>query len=167
MTDLTTERLTLRPATEAEATRIVDRTPAATDRWAADFPFEGDVVGATMFLRASKDDGEQQPFGFYVIERRADGRAIGGIGFKGRPRDGVVEIGYGLAPSARGAGYAAEAVGALIDLAREHGLVRVVADTAQDNIASQRTLARAGLIRADETGEPDETVDELRYQIDL
>jgi RimJ/RimL family protein N-acetyltransferase len=56
-----------------------------------------------------------------------------------------------LAPSARGRGYAAEAVVALLSVAADHGLSRVIADTTLDNIASQRTLVRAGfhLIRTD------------------
>jgi RimJ/RimL family protein N-acetyltransferase len=41
----------------------------------------------------------------YQITRTADGKAIGGIGFKGQPIDGCVEVGYGLVPSARGNGY--------------------------------------------------------------
>jgi RimJ/RimL family protein N-acetyltransferase len=68
----------------------------------------------------------------------------GGIGFKGRPEGGGVEIGYGLAPSARGHGYAAEAVVALLGLAANHGLSRVIADATVDNLASQRTLLQAG-----------------------
>jgi RimJ/RimL family protein N-acetyltransferase len=88
--------------------------------------------------------GEQRPFGYYRITRLSDGRAVGGIGFKGQPDGGCVEIGYGLAPSARGHGYAAEAVIALLTVAADHGLFRVIADTTLDNIASQRTLIRAG-----------------------
>jgi RimJ/RimL family protein N-acetyltransferase len=74
----------------------------------------------------------------------ADGRAIGGLGFKGQPDGGCVEIGYGLAPSARGHGYATEGVIALLTVAADHELSRVIADTTLDNIASQRTLVRAG-----------------------
>src|SRR5204862_4412049 len=90
---------------------------------------EGDVIGVSMFLRATAAQGDQRPFGYYRITRLADGLAIGGIGFKGQPDDGAVEIGYGLAPSARGNGYAAEAARALVALARRHGLLRVLADT--------------------------------------
>jgi RimJ/RimL family protein N-acetyltransferase len=70
--------------------------------------------------------------------------ALGGIGFKGQPEGGCVEIGYGLAPSARSHGYAAEAVVALLAIAADHGLSKVIADTTVDNIASQRALIRAG-----------------------
>ena len=132
--------------------RIVARMAGPDDSWASDFPFEGDVGAVGGFLRATAASGEQRPFGFYRITRLADGRAIGGIGFKGQPVGGCVEIGYGLTPSARGDGYAAEAVVALLALAAEHGLSRVIADTTLDNIASQRTLIRAGfrLVGADD-----------------
>jgi len=105
------------------------------------------------FLRATAEHGEQQPFGYYRITRLLDGRAVGGIGFKGQPEGGCVEIGYGLAPSARGHGYAAEAVVALLGLAADHGLSRVIADTTLDNIASQRTLIRAGFRLLSTNGE--------------
>ena len=143
ITDVRTSRLQLHAIDVPEGERIVARSAGSTDAWADDFPFGGDVA-AGGFLRATAARGEQQPFGYYRIARLADERAIGGIGFKGRPEAGCVEIGYGLVPSARGHGYAAEAVVALLAIATHHGLSRVIADTAPDNISSQRTLIRAG-----------------------
>jgi RimJ/RimL family protein N-acetyltransferase len=105
------------------------------------------------FLRATAAHGEQRPFGYYRITRRVDGRAVGGIGFKGQPSGGCVEIGYGLAPSARGYGYAAEAVVALLVLAADRELSKVIADTTVDNITSQRTLMRAGFRLVSTAGE--------------
>ncbi|MGA2305131.1 MAG: GNAT family N-acetyltransferase [Acidimicrobiales bacterium] len=144
MTDLRTSRLQLHAIDVAEAERIVARSVGPADNWADDFPFEGDVVAVGGFLRATASLGEQRPFGYYRIARLSDGRAVGGIGFKGQPDGGCVEIGYGLAPSARGHGYAAEAVIALLTVAADHGLSRVIADTTPGNIASQRTLVRSG-----------------------
>jgi RimJ/RimL family protein N-acetyltransferase len=149
VTNLRTERLLLHAIDVAEGERIAARSPGPDDAWVEDFPFEGDVGAVGAFLRASAEGGEQQPFGYYRITRQADGRAIGGIGFKGRPADGRVEIGYGLAPSARGQGYAAEAVRALMTVAVGHGISRVIADTTLDNVASQRTLTKAGFRRTD------------------
>jgi RimJ/RimL family protein N-acetyltransferase len=137
----------------AEGERIVARQARAGDVWAADYPFDGDVIGVTAFLRATSAHGDQRPFGHYRITRTADGQAVGGIGFKGRPQNGCVEIGYGLAPSARGRGYAAEALTALLTVAAEHGVSRVVADTDTGNIASQRTLERAGFRRSGTNGD--------------
>jgi RimJ/RimL family protein N-acetyltransferase len=144
MTDIRTSRLQLHPIDVAEAERIVARSAGPADAWADDFPFEGDVGAVGGFLRSTAALGEQRPFGYYRITRLSDGRAIGGTGFKGQPGGGCVEIGYGLAPSARGHGYAAEAVIALLTVAADHGLSKVIADTTLDNIASQRTLIRAG-----------------------
>jgi RimJ/RimL family protein N-acetyltransferase len=144
MADVRTSRLQLHAIDVAEAERIVARTAGPDDAWADDFPFEGDVGAVRGFLRATAARGEQRPFGFYLITRLADGRAVGGIGFKLQPEEGCVEIGYGLVPSARGNGFAAEAVVALLVIAKDHGLSRVIADTARDNFASQRTLVRAG-----------------------
>jgi RimJ/RimL family protein N-acetyltransferase len=144
MADIRTSRLELHAIDVAEAERIVARSAGPSDAWADDYPFEGDVGAVGGFLRATAMHGEQRPFGYYRITRMADGRAIGGLGFKGRPDGGRVEIGYGLAPSARGHGYAAEAVIALLTVAAGNGLSRVLADTTPDNIASQRTLIRAG-----------------------
>ncbi|GGB77699.1 hypothetical protein N798_03530 [Knoellia flava TL1] len=147
MTDLRTPRLVLHPVDVAEGQRITARSVGDDDLWAPDFPTAGDVMSVTAYLRRTADHGEQRPFGFYRITRSSDGLAIGGIGFKGQPEDGSVEIGYGLAPSARGNGYAAEAATALVEVATAHGLDRVVADTDRANIASQRTLERAGFTR--------------------
>lgn len=152
VTELHTPRLTLHAIDTAEGERIVARQAATGDVWADDFPFDGDVIGVTAFLRASAH-GDQQPFGHYRITRKADGQAIGGIGFKGQPHNGCAEIGYGLAPSARGQGFAAEAVTALLTVAADHGVSRVVADTDKGNIASRRTLERAGFRRSGANGE--------------
>ncbi|MER7442744.1 GNAT family N-acetyltransferase [Micromonospora avicenniae] len=153
MTELQTPRLRLHAIDTAEGERIVGRRAGANDAWAGDFPFDGDVNGVMAFLRATAAHGDQRPFGHYRITRTADGKAIGGIGFKGQPVDGCVEVGYGLAPSARGHGYAAEALVALLNVAADHGLTRVVAHTTADNVASQRTLEHAGLRRAGIDGE--------------
>jgi RimJ/RimL family protein N-acetyltransferase len=156
MIDAQTSRLVLHAVDIAEANRIVARNAGPADVWADDFPFEGDVVAVSGFLRATAARGEQRPFGYYRISRSADGRAVGGAGFKEWPDGGLVEIGFGLAPSARGQGYAVEAVRALSSIAADHGVTTIRADTTLDNLASQRTLARAGfeLVRSD---------DELHY----
>lgn len=159
VTDVDTPRLRLHPVDQEEARRIAGRRPAQQDSWAHDFPFEGDVVATTVFLAASEALGDQRPFGFYRVSRASDGKAIGGIGFKGPPHEGSAEVGYGLAPSARGHGYAAEALRGLLGVAGAHGLTRVVADTTPDNIASQRTLERAGFRCVDRDG------DTYRYEV--
>lgn len=141
---VTTARLVLHPIDEDEARRIVERAPASSDRWAPDYPFEGDLAGIGAFLGATARHGEQRPFGYYQVSLRSDGRAIGGIGFKGPPREGVVEVGYGLVPSSRRNGYATEALRAIVDLSATLRVLTVRADTDPGNIASQRVLEKVG-----------------------
>ncbi|MFC7488669.1 GNAT family N-acetyltransferase [Knoellia pratensis] len=147
MPDESTQRLHLHAIDVAEGERILARTPDATDSWADDFPSQGDCRAVGAFVRASTSHGDQRPFGFYRITRADDAVTIGGIGFKGQPVDGRVEIGYGIVPSARGHGYAAEAVTALVALAGENGVSLLLADTDLDNVASQMTLVHAGFSR--------------------
>ncbi|MEU8034703.1 GNAT family N-acetyltransferase [Streptomyces sp. NPDC049099] len=67
-----------------------------------------------------------------------------------RPPDetGTAGLGYGVAPETEGRGYATKALRALV----HHGFAdarvrRVLAETAHDNVASQRVLEKAGLRR--------------------
>jgi RimJ/RimL family protein N-acetyltransferase len=72
---------------------------------------------------------------------------IGDIGFHGPPNPaGSVTVGYGLAPGARGHGYATEALRAVVAwaLARPE-VVAVEADTTHANLPSQRVMERAGM----------------------
>lgn len=150
---ISTTRLVLHPVDETEALRIRDRAPAPDDLWAVDYPFDGDLAGLGAWLHAVEHHGEQRPFGYYRISLRPDGPAIGGIGFKGPPQNGVVEVGYGLAPSARSNGYATEALRAIVDLAAALDVVTIRADTDLDNLASQRVLEKAGFRRVREDRE--------------
>ncbi|WP_455356307.1 GNAT family N-acetyltransferase [Streptomyces sp. SYSU K217416] len=146
MDDLVTERLVLHALNAAEAAQVVAGQPADGARWAPGYPAEGDVAGARRFLDTCAGSGDPRPFGAYEIRRREDGRAIGGLGFHGAPgQDGTVTIGYGLIPSARGRGYATEALRELLLLARARGVRCVRGDTAHDNIASQQVMTAAGM----------------------
>ncbi|MFF1459602.1 GNAT family N-acetyltransferase [Streptomyces sp. NPDC058330] len=146
MSDLETARLVLHPMSVGEAERLVAGDAGGGDRWAPGYPSDGDVSAAERFLRACADTGDPRPFGDYEIRRREDGRVIGGVGFHA-PADGTggVTIGYGLVPSARGKGYASEALRGLLLFAREHGITRVQGDADHDNVASQHVMTAAGM----------------------
>ena len=113
-------------------------------------------VGTAGFvMTAAKHGRDLGPFGTYEIIRRRDGAVIGAAGFQGPPDEtGSVRIGYGIAESARGHGYATEAVRGLLEWARgQDGLTCVLADTTRTNVASQRVMERAGMHRIGEDGE--------------
>ncbi|WP_042395427.1 GNAT family N-acetyltransferase [Streptacidiphilus carbonis] len=154
MADLETPRLLLHPLTPDEAARLVAGERAAGEVWAADYPAEMDVRGAVSYLRRCAGSGDPAPFGGYEIRRRADGAAIGGLGFNRLPEpDGSVVIGYGLVPSAQGHGYASEALRGLLALARSLGVTVVKGDADHGNTASQQVMRAVGmrLVREDET----------------
>ena len=141
---VSTERLVLHALSSVEAERIVNRAPNEADLWHEDYSLEDELDP----LRSLGDSLDAHPaFTLYMIQMAEDRRAIGGIGFFGaRGADGVVELGYGLVEPMRGLGLATEALLAAIAIAATHGAVRVEADTAVDNIASQRVLVKAGFL---------------------
>ncbi|MEU5402283.1 GNAT family N-acetyltransferase [Streptomyces sp. NPDC005963] len=146
MADLITTRLVLHPLGIEEARRLVAGTPQVDDRWEEGYPTDGDVTGARKFLDICARVGDPQPFGPYEVRRGDNGRAIGGLGFHGRPNAiGTVTIGYGLIPSAQGKGYASEALRGLVAAARDWGVTGVEGDADLDNIASRRVMEAVGM----------------------
>jgi GNAT superfamily N-acetyltransferase len=99
----------------------------------------------------------------WLIVRRADGRILGDLGTHGAPdSDGCVEIGYSLAPSARGQGIGTAAVAALVRrLTAVPGIRRITAVTGAQNTASRRLLERQGFRL---TG-PIPGTDQVRYTL--
>lgn len=90
-------------------------------------------------------------FGFWAVVEQASGRYIGDVGLMqarralGERFDSAPEIGWSLAPSAQGKGYAREAVTAAIDWAHTRfGLTRLVCMITPDNAPSQRVAVKFG-----------------------
>ena len=85
---------------------------------------------------------------------------LGGCTFKGMPVGGVAEIGYGVAESQRGRGVATAAVGQLLRIAVQSGIVRmVVAHIVPANLASAGVVSRLGFSKGEPLLDPDgETV---------
>ena len=94
-------------------------------------------------------------FGCYEIVERSTGQTVGTIGFFGPPdAGGTAMIGYGLVPSARGAGYATEALLEIVAFSfAQEEVVRLEADPDRDNVASHRVLEKSGFVRTRSTAE--------------
>jgi ribosomal-protein-alanine N-acetyltransferase len=89
-----------------------------------------------------------EPLGFWVVERRDDGRFLGLCALIRMPEGDDVELAYRLARASWGQGLASEAAGALVDHAfRTLRLPRLVAVTYPDNRGSQRVLEKLGFTR--------------------
>ncbi len=70
---------------------------------------------------------------------------VGWGGFKGPPRDGVVELGYEIADSRQGRGLATAAAQAMLDEAfSDEGVSAVIAHTLAERNASNRVLEKTG-----------------------
>jgi ribosomal-protein-alanine N-acetyltransferase len=85
-----------------------------------------------------------------------DGRLVGSGGFVGPPDDGVVEIGYEIAPEFRGRGYATAAAGVMVDTAFAAGVHTVIAHTMPEANPSTDVLSKLGFQHTGDVTDPDE-----------
>jgi RimJ/RimL family protein N-acetyltransferase len=84
--------------------------------------------------------------GSWMIVR--DGEVAGLCSYKRPPAEGRVEIGYSTAPQRRGTGIATAAVAAVAQIANADPAIQaLIAQTAIDNLASQRVLEKNGFVR--------------------
>lgn len=125
--------ISLQPVTVALAQAVLAYSPVDVPH-VPDWPHDDSYDALRMFAGG--------PGTFLVLE---DGVVVGDCGWFGPPdEDGEVEIGYGLAPSARGRGVATEAVQLLVDWALAQGARSVRAEVLPGNEPSLRLLARLG-----------------------
>ena len=153
-----TERLRLHQLEVEEARGLLQGRADPGRPWVADYPIQGTLIAVEAFVRAVDSGAKPGQYGVYQLVRCVDSRVIGDIGFHGPPdQDGSVTVGYGLAASARGHGYATEALRALAAWAlTQPEVVRVEADTTHANLPSQRVMERAGMRLVDHN-------DQLRF----
>lgn len=145
-----TDRLALRAPVEADRPAIVALN--ADPRVGAWLGGARDAAGTDAFLAQHQAHFAEHGFGFYVVEREADGAVIGMTGLWHAPDDipglgGLVEIGWRFTPAAWGQGYATEAARAALDHGFDVlGLDQIVAFTARANLASQAVMRRIGMV---------------------
>jgi RimJ/RimL family protein N-acetyltransferase len=141
--------LEIRLANRGIAKRVVKgrRDESADPPWAAGYPLDGDQKACAAYvgqLGIGGGGSKSVPFGYYQILE--GGVVVGGIGFHGPPRDGLVEVGYGVVPSVRGRGVATTALRLLLQVACDQGGVhRVCGRTSEDNVASQKVMLGVGM----------------------
>jgi len=144
---IATKRLRLRQLDVGESRALLNGRAQPERPWISGYPIEGTLIAVEAFLRQVSAGGRPGHYGVYQLIRLTDSLVLGDIGFHAPPdRGGTVTVGYGLAPAARGQGYATEALRALIDWAlTQPGVRRVEADTAHGNLPSRRVMERAGM----------------------
>ena len=137
---LRTERLFLRPAwleDAPELTRAIGQEPVV--RMLARVPWPYREEHARAFIQTPKDPRLPN---LLVTLPEEGGRIVGGSGL--HEKDGAVEVGYWIDPSYWGRGFATEALGGVLSLARLAGHQRILGRHAADNPASGRVLRKAG-----------------------
>ena len=137
-----TPRLLLRPGFPEDAPALAgaigDRMIA---RNLAVVPWPYTLRDAEAFLASPRDPILPSLLIFELGD--AAPRLVGSCGLA-RRRSGAVEMGYWIARSFWGRGYATEAGSALVDIARTLGLPRLEAGHFVDNPASGRVLEKLG-----------------------
>jgi RimJ/RimL family protein N-acetyltransferase len=145
---LVTERLRLRRSVPDDAAAISayrsDPDVRRYQGWGDTGPEEVRTAIEEMTTRAP---GEPGGWVQLSVEERSTGRLIGDVGISPADDDpGVIKIGYTIAPEFQRAGYATEAVRALIDYAFDTLGVDVVrAYASAENAPSIRLAERVGL----------------------
>lgn len=138
-----TERLTIHIATDDEMRDFIAAQELDVLREAY----------TEMLGGALAHPNERAWYAMWMIELR-DGTHVGELCFKGISPDGAVEIGYGIAESYEGHGYATEAVSAVTEwAARQEDIKCVEAEAEEENIASLRVLEKSGFVPNGERGE--------------
>ncbi len=152
MPHLVTARLRLVPITlEAiEAVLDHDRTRAETIVGAT-FPraWPNDELIAQGFpfsREALRADPDRRLWGDSLVLLRDEPRVVGSVVFHGHPGDGVAEVAYGIAETARRQGYAIEATTAAVEWAlAQDGIQAVQATTFPWHLASLGVIKQLGM----------------------
>ena len=131
--------------------------PAAQEQMEAFIAAEADAelkkAYAEMLEGCLRHPEQWQWYAMWMIELW-DRTHIGDLCFKGLEANGVAEVGYGILEEYQGQGYAAEAVGAAVIWAlKQPDVTCVEAETAPDNLASQRVLEKCGFLPSGTVGE--------------
>lgn len=142
-----TERLTIRrfdPDEDTEAMVEVYCDPEVMRHIPGGVLADVDAVRERLQLYASRDPSS------WALTRRSDGRLIGDVGFHYFAPTGDFELGWTLARSFWGHGYATEAGAACLAAALEHlDIPRVISLVDVDNARSMRVAERLGMERVD------------------
>jgi ribosomal-protein-alanine N-acetyltransferase len=146
-TEISTERLLLRPPTLADAEQIFARygQDAMVSRYMSWIPHRSIEDTVAFLQRVVCDNAEGRSFGFLIFSR-ATGELLGSVG--GAIQKHRTQFGYCLARDVWGRGYATEAARAFVEAALEiPELWRVQAFCDVENSASARVLEKIGLER--------------------
>jgi RimJ/RimL family protein N-acetyltransferase len=146
---LTTERLRLRPVRASDAVHLAERRSdpevARHQTWIPPYPV--DRAEALIADHMAMDGPADDEWWMFTIADAADTAVFGDLVVKLSWAGRTAEIGYTLARSAWGKGYAVEAAEAAVAyLFEDLGVTRVEGMLHPDNTASAQVLERVGML---------------------
>lgn len=146
---LTTDRLVLRPFTDADAEELfaLQSDPRVLRYW--DSPPWADRSKVPQFMDGCRRMADETSGARVALERHSDGSFVGWCTFNSwNPDFRSASLGYCLTETAWGQGYATEAARALLRWAFDTlDLNRVQAEADTRNVASARVLEKLGFVR--------------------
>lgn len=141
-----TLRLTLRRPTPKDAVpleAVIDESMLAANGWTE--KYARTLIGAV-------GRGHPTP-GLLMIELRSETTIIGGATLHAKDEQ-MASIGWWIGPGHRRAGYASEAVAALVDAVHDAGYSSVEIGTSESNLAVQRICDKIGATEKDRRPQP-------------
>jgi RimJ/RimL family protein N-acetyltransferase len=158
---LSSARLYLKEIGRAEALTILSgREPGI--RFGPGYPNPGTLE--VMQRVAAATDGTHAVN--FIIARRSDNAAIGGIGYWFPEGPDLPRVGYDIVEPLWGHGYATEALRLLLDqLLSRPDIKAVRGDASVDNVASHRVMEKAGLSFVERFREEGEETERLLFEI--
>lgn len=146
-----TARLVMTPPELKDAAEIFARYSSDPDvTLFLGWPTHQHVTDTEAFIGFSTSQWEREGMGAYLIRSRADNTLLGstGLGLAGQPFESHRGMtGYVLAKDAWGKGYATEALGAMVDVARDIGIVSLSALCHPEHQASVHVLEKCAFAR--------------------
>lgn len=143
---LATDRLVLRwwRLDDADAMFRIFGDPAVHEHTGAK-PYESPAE-ARAWLEREVVEALARGYGHWAVVERATGDVVGSCGFRGSSRPGEPEIGFTIARSRWGQGYATEISAACLRLATENlAASKVVSMTRPGNAPARRVLEKIGM----------------------
>jgi len=146
MATIETERLLIRPVTEADLPWLIEmRSPDAVNRYMGG-PELQNAEQLAKRMQFYIESHEKLGFGFSVMSLKSTGEQIGTSGLVPLDDTGEIEIGYNLSEQYWRKGYGYECAMAWLKYGFEiGGLERIVAVAHPDNTGSWRIMEKCGM----------------------
>ena len=160
MPDLHSKRLRFINSDIAILNAILDSNESLSNLIHAEIPEKWSEFGKGPFeyvVQHLDSHPQDAPWWNWLAILKDQNLLVGNCGYKGPPKDGIVEIGYEVIPAYRGIGLATEIAALLVDHAFEFPEVdMIIAHTLAEENASCKVLTKCGFHFEKEIFDPED-----------